>query len=341
MIDCGSQCWLCDLPIRYDNYRGCSHGCKYCFVQRGGKHSDLGDIQETGNFKQLINFINGNRSKQLAWCDWDIPLHWGGISDPFQPVEKKYRSTLKALKIFRETQYPFVVSTKGRLLADDEYLDILKDCNAVVQISMVCPEYDKMEPGAPSFYERVEMARKVAAMGLRVNARVQPYMTQVKDSVMNSLERFTDAGVYGVIVEGMKFQRKIKGLEKLGGDYVYPVRLLRRHFSELREKAHALGLAFYSGENRLREMGDSLTCCGIDGLDGFRGNDYNVNHMIRGEKPTPTTGMMVNGYAHCFAAVEQTTKAHKDYENKSFAEGMAFFYQTKRDYCKRIMGKGG
>lgn len=34
MPDCGSQCWLCDLPVRFDTYKGCTHGCKYCFVQR-------------------------------------------------------------------------------------------------------------------------------------------------------------------------------------------------------------------------------------------------------------------------------------------------------------------
>ena len=34
MPRCGSQCFLCDLPIRFDTYKGCTHLCKYCFVQR-------------------------------------------------------------------------------------------------------------------------------------------------------------------------------------------------------------------------------------------------------------------------------------------------------------------
>ena len=34
MPDCGSQIVLCDVPIRFDTYKGCSHGCKYCFVYR-------------------------------------------------------------------------------------------------------------------------------------------------------------------------------------------------------------------------------------------------------------------------------------------------------------------
>lgn len=43
MPNCGSQCWLCDMPIRFDTYKGCTHGCKYCFVQRNGKY-DISNV---------------------------------------------------------------------------------------------------------------------------------------------------------------------------------------------------------------------------------------------------------------------------------------------------------
>lgn len=336
-VECGRQCWLCDLPIRYDNYKGCTHNCSYCFVRRG--KNDILKVEKDGGIDSLKNFVEGNRNAMTRWCDWDIPIHWGGVSDPFQPIEKKHRTTLQALKYLRETQYPFVVSTKGRLVADDEYLDIIKDCRCVVQISMVCGEYDKLEPGAPSFEERVEMARKVAATGIRVNARVQPYMTQVKDSVMDSIEKFADAGVYGVIVEGMKFQRKIKGLEKVGADFVYPMSILKSHFSQIREKTHELGMKFYSGENRLRSMGDSLTCCGIDELDGFRGNSYNLNHILNGDKPILTESMRKPETAEPFKTVDQTTIGHRKYKAMSFEEAMVDFYKQKTSFVNDVFGK--
>ena len=76
-------------------------------------------------------FIDGQRGESTDWCDWDIPLHWGGVSDPFQPAEKKHGVSLACLKVFAETQYPFVVSTKGtRLLSSPEYLRVLAKCNA-------------------------------------------------------------------------------------------------------------------------------------------------------------------------------------------------------------------
>lgn len=69
----------------------------------------------------------------------------------------------------------------------------------------------------------------------------------------------------------MKFAKKQPGLVKAGGDFVYPKETLARHYREIRDTAHKHGLKFYCGENRLRDMGDSLICCGIDGLEGYRG----------------------------------------------------------------------
>ena len=154
MPSCGSQIFLCDVPVRFDTYKGCSHNCKYCFVQR---KKDISDIDKGETAKALTNFINGHRGKDLNWCDWNIPLHWGGMSDPFQPAEKRYKLSYECLKVFAKTQYPFIVSTKGRLVIDPEYLNLLKQCNCVVQVSMVCSQYDKLELGAPTYEERLEM----------------------------------------------------------------------------------------------------------------------------------------------------------------------------------------
>lgn len=90
MPKCGSQCFLCDMPIRFDTYSGCSHGCKYCFVQRNGKR-DLTKIEKDEGPQALLNFIKGQRTAETNWADWKIPLHWGGVSDPFQPCEAIHR----------------------------------------------------------------------------------------------------------------------------------------------------------------------------------------------------------------------------------------------------------
>ena len=239
MPKCGTQVYLCDLPIRFDNYYGCSHGCAYCFAR---SFKDISKIRKEEGVDALRSFIEGRRTLETSWCDWEIPVHWGGLSDPFQPCERKHKTTMQCLELFRETQYPFVVSTKGKLVADDEYLDVLKDCNCVVQISAVCSSYDKIELGCPTFEERLDMMRKISPHVKRVIVRMQPYMCEVFDEAYANLERFKEAGVYGVVVEGMKFKKKKPGLVKIGGDWCYEYDALLNDFLRLKERAHELGL---------------------------------------------------------------------------------------------------
>jgi len=336
-INCGSQVILCDSPIRFDTYKGCTHLCKYCFAQK--KIDLLQDLKPAGTTAELRNFINGKRTQSTFWCDWDIPIHWGGLSDPFQPIEEKFGISYECLKVFSETKYPFTVSTKGKLIATDKYLDILKDCNAVVQISMVCSKYDQLETGAPTYEERLEMCKKVSKVCKRLIVRVQPYMREIFDDLMNNLPRLKEAGVYGITIEGMKFYKQKPGLEKVGGDFVYPIELLRKDYYKIKKRCHEIGLAFYCAENRLRDMGDSMCCCGFEGVEGFVGNSYNVCHLLNGCMGEPTERMQQNGTASCFQTLYQTTAKTKIYRNATFKDSMLGEYEFKKEAMKKMFGK--
>lgn len=336
MPECGSQIVLCDLPIRFDTYKGCTHNCKYCFVQR---KKDISNIKKGETAKSLINFINGNRSQDTKWCDWNIPIHWGGVSDPFQPIEKKYRNSLDCLKVFAETKYPFVVSTKGKLIIEPEYLDLLSKCNCVVQISMICSKYDKLEQGAPSFKERLEIVKILSKHVKRVNIRIQPYMTQVFKDVKDNIKKFAEAGAYGIIIEGMKFAKKKEGLKKVGADYVYSTIVLTEQFKILKQESHKYGLKFYVGENRLRTMGDDMCCCGIDGLKEFKGNTYNICHLLNNKEYKLTASMKEKNTASCFRAIDQTTLGGQRLKGKSFEEVMKNEYIKKKNIYDKMFGK--
>ena len=278
MPKCGSQITLCDLPIRFDTYKGCSHNCKYCFTYN---KYDISNIKKMEGVEALKNFIQGKREHTTRWCDWDIPLHWGGMSDPFQrPAEKKYRSSLECLKIFNQTKYPFVVSTKSTLPAEGEYYELLKGCNFVFQVSMVSPLFDKLELGAPTFDERLEMLEKMSKIAKRVSVRIQPYIPSIHKSIISYLEDYKKAGVYGVIVEGMKYNKKVPNTVKVGGDFCHYYKTLKKNFLDIKERCHDLGLVFLCAENRLRHISDSLCCCGVEGLEGFLYNKANLNHYL-------------------------------------------------------------
>lgn len=336
MPSSGSQTILCGLPIRFDTYSGCSHMCQYCFAQ---KKINLNNIRINETEKALRAFIEGKRTQETSWCDWDIPLHWGGLSDPFQPLEKRHRVSLECLKVFAETHYPFVVSTKGKLITDPEYLALLQRCNCVVQISAVCSKYDALEQGAPSFEERIKMIQVLSKTVPRVIVRIQPYMTEVHGDVMQNMQRFKAVGAYGVIVEGMKFNKKQPGLVKVGGDFAYDKQTLEQHFRSLKNEAHKYGLKFYCGENRLRAMGDSLTCCGIDGLQGFKPNEYNLCHILNGCKAKPTEKMKEIGTAYCFKAIDQTAAGDKNIRITDFNSYLLNYYAKKKTYIKGLFGK--
>ena len=335
MPKCGSQCYLCDVPIRFDTYVGCSHGCKYCFAK---KFQDITKIKIDETASKLEAFIKGKRGAETRWCDWDIPLHWGGMSDPFQPCEKIHKVSLECLKVLAETQYPFIVSTKGELAVEDEYLDLLAKCNCVFQISAVCSSFNKLELGAPTFERRLEMAEIAAKRVKRVIIRIQPYMHEVFDEVYENLEKFAKVGVYGVIIEGMKFKRRKPGLVKVGGDFTYPYDVIKQDFIKLKERAHEVGLKIYAGENRIRKYGDSLTCCGIDGLEGFIPNKYNLNHILNGDNQEPTEKMKQEKTGEVFQSLTMDTVNSKRLRQNSFAFNMLDYYKKKKKLIDEVMG---
>lgn len=336
MPDCGSQVVLCDVPVRFDTYKGCSHDCKYCFVQR---KKNLKDIEKGETAKALRNFVSGQRAQVVNWCDWNIPLHWGGMSDPFQPAEKINKLSYECLKVFAETQYPFIVSTKGKLIVDNEYLKLLRKCNCVVQISMVCSQYDKLELGAPTYEERLEMVKILSKNVKRVNIRIQPYMTQVFKDVKENMKKLAEAGAHGVIVEGMKFAKRKKGLIKVGADFTYDKDILKTHFEQLKGEAHKYGLKFYVGENRLRTMGDEMCCCGIEDLPGFKGNSYNLCHILNNKSYEITEAMKKPDTANCFTSLYQSTLGHQSVQGKSFEDFMKEEYTRKPKIYNEIFGK--
>lgn len=322
-MQCGTQCIGCDYPIHFDTYTGCSHLCEYCFANEKPDKNIV--MPCNGAINALKLFISGKRTSETRFCDWDIPVHWGATSDPFQPIERTEKKSLECLELLAETKYPFIVSTKGTLIAEEPYLSLIGECNCVVQISAACREYDAMEGGAPTFNERMKAVKKLSRK-VRVNIRVQPYFPQCHDDIKDSIKVFADSGAYGVIIEGFSTRRKAKRIGKMewnGSRFQYPIDILAERFKEIREEAHKCGLKFFCGETRLQFLGDDLTCCGTMGLDGFTPNKYNLPHLAYDEMaPIPTEQMKLPKTARPFRSVDQRTEWYNKVKGKSFAEMM-------------------
>lgn len=152
------------------------------------------------------------------------------------------------------------------------------------------------------------------------------------ETLKRSLEQF---GMVEPVVWNERTNRVV------GGDCVYPIELLRADFEQIKAEAHRCGLVFYSGENRLRNMGDDMTCCGIEGLDGFKPNTYNLCMMINGKNPQPTERMKQVGTADAFKTLNQTAGSGQKISKQSLAGIMQNELAQKADYYRKIFGKAG
>lgn len=329
MISCGKQCLTCDYPVHMDTYKGCSHGCLYCATRKKYNIEAVTPLRsETG----LKNFISGKRSAETLWCDWNIPLHWGANSDPFQPIEEECGESLKCLRIFAESKYPFIVSTKNPvLLTKEPYLSVISECNAVVQISMACAKYDKLEQGAPPYEERLRAAAVLAPRVRRVIARVQPFFPDSINQILAELPRYKEAGIQGIIAEAFVSANKQKGMIREHSVYIFPNELLAPQMKRLKQKCHDVGLEFTCTTGGLSWLSDNTICCGCAGLDDFIANKFHLEHLALGDAIEPTPAMTDQPCPQPFKCIGQSQAWALHCKGKSFAELML---ERADDYCE-------
>lgn len=338
MLTCGIQCLTCDYPIHFDTYKGCSHACKYCFVKQ--KYS-IANITPIKQVKALTDFINGKRDRETRWCDWNIPLHWGGNSDPFQECERVYKYSLDCLKVFAETKYPFIVSTKNPLmLLEDDYLSLISECRCVLQVSMACSKYDKLETGCPTYQQRLEACAKLSDKVTRIIARVRPYFPDCHKEILAEIPNYAKAGIYGISISSFVSKKKQKGMKRYGTNYMFDIDLLVPRFREIKKACHENGLKFFCCEDGLEHWSDSLSCCGTMGLDDFIPNTYNIGHIALDDvTPKPTDAMNQLKTHQPFKCIGQSQTWAKQIEYKSFADLIMQCGGNRIDYIRDMRDK--
>lgn len=108
IINHTSQFPMCGNPFRADTYRGCTHGCCYCFAkympqnehqyvnEDGSKgyesNIQVGDVSLFERWIRQAITENNTSNIRLELLNRRVPLHLGGLSDPFQPLEFKARA---------------------------------------------------------------------------------------------------------------------------------------------------------------------------------------------------------------------------------------------------------
>lgn len=301
-----NQCYFCGIPFRLDSYASnCEHSCIYCFVRSAEKtsHSRKGkgeflQVPDPQDLKRtLILALDTDSPREdinIEWLRRRVPIHWGGMSDPFQPCEKKYQVSKQWMQYLSYYKYPTVISTKGILLERPEYLKLLKMGNYAVQCTLIMSDdivLRQIEPGAPLASDRINMLKRLADAGIWTAVRVQPMIpgSPVEERIEEHIELLHKAGVKHILAEGYKVQNRnedcAKTLKKLfpahaknyqyndvkveGFETLLPTWRKWRYTKRMIKACHEFGMTYGAADNDLRDTGDTICCCGIDNIPGF------------------------------------------------------------------------
>jgi len=178
-----------DIPFdsSLNPYRGCEHGCVYCYARP--THEFLGfsaglDFESRILVKQDAAELLGRELAKRSWRPRTLAL--SGVTDPYQPVERRLGVTRGCLEVLADRRHPVAVTTKSALvLRDADLLAELARWGAVrVALSVTTLDVDlarRMEPRASAPKERLRAIAELAAAGIPTSVMVAPVVPGLTD----------------------------------------------------------------------------------------------------------------------------------------------------------------
>jgi DNA repair photolyase len=181
-------------------YRGCIHGCTYCFSRP--THEYLGYGAGTDFDRKIVVKVNAPEllRKELLKPSWKgDEIVFSFTSDPYIPLEAHYRLTRRCLQVCAEFRNPVGVITKSALIRRD--IDVLQQLSrdARLGVFFTIPFTDResaraVEPYAPLPEARFHAMRDLAAAGIKVGIGIAPVIPGLTTDIPELLKRAKDAG---------------------------------------------------------------------------------------------------------------------------------------------------
>jgi len=250
-----------DIPFEQsiNPYRGCEHGCIYCYARPSHAYLNLspGLDFETKLFAKT-NAVELLRA-ELAKPSYRVsPINLGANTDPYQPIERRYRITRQILEVMLQCRHPVTVITKNALIERD--LDLLVALArehlvyAFVSITSLDNKLSaKLEPRASAPHRRIAALKALSDAGVPCGVMVAPIIPMLTDRWMEAI--LEGARAAGARMAGYTILRLPWELKDLVREW------LELHFPERAE--HVLSL--------VRQM------------RGGRDNDPRFGSRMRGE----------------------------------------------------------
>lgn len=194
------------MPFRWtlNPYRGCTHGCHYCFARRYQSHLELdADDQFASVILVKVNFVAVLRREldRPSWAREQVAL--GTATDPYQPIEGHYRLARGALEALAAANTPVGVVTKGPLVVRD--IDVLRafagraPCRVYLSVPTVDEDaWRRLEPGTAPPLQRLRAARALLEAGIDTGvlmAPLVPGITTRRGPLERTVKAIADHGV--------------------------------------------------------------------------------------------------------------------------------------------------
>ncbi len=174
-------------------YRGCEHGCVYCFARPTHAFHDLSPGLD---FESKL-FAKPNAAQLLRQTlsrpkYRPKPIAMGTNTDPYQPIENRYRITRQVLEVCLEARHPVTITTKSDRVLHD--LDLLRDMaeHRLVAVAISVTSLDpllsgKLEPRAASPEKRLAALGKLADAGVPAHCSIAPVIPAITDEFMEEI----------------------------------------------------------------------------------------------------------------------------------------------------------
>lgn len=238
-----------------------------------------------------------------------MPIHFGGMSDPFQPIEKEMKISLKVLKYLCEIKYPIVISTRSDLLAENNYLSILKSNPFVVIQFSFSSSKDEIsnisEPFAIKPSKVFKTIEKLSTEGIKTTVRWQPYIPNVSESPADFISSISSLGIKHLALEHLKlpverdsdlwlrlskkldfdiykyYQSKKSSLD--GREFILPPDYKLRRAMEVKMEVNRRNITFGAADNEIQYLSDNDCCCsGVDQFEGFENwNKFQIGYAVK------------------------------------------------------------
>lgn len=184
-------------------YRGCQHACVYCYARATHRFLDLGAGDDFSQILMVKTNLPQILDRELARRRWrPTRVVVGTATDPYQPIEGRWRITEQCLEVLHRHRVPVDIITKGTLIRRDVALLRRMTAAAAVTVCVSVPTVDEAiwretEPGTPAPRHRLATVRTLVAAGIRAGVLMAPILPGLTDDPVHLRQALQAARDYG------------------------------------------------------------------------------------------------------------------------------------------------